>query len=581
MELNYLTPAAKLKIGQASQAGIKEVNEDCIGIRVPEQESLRLTKGVAFAIADGVSAASAGQQAAQICVQGLLADYFSTPESWSVKQSIHKVFSALNRWLFAKNQNIFADASGYLTTLSCVIIKSNTAHIFNVGDTRVYRIRNSNIELLTQDHVVKLNSQDSQLTRAMGLDLVVEIEYKAVEIEPHDIFLSCTDGVYRYISLTDLRMLASEASNDAELTAQKMLEVALKNGSDDNLSCQLAYVENLAKDNVDDVYLRLNKLPLLPPLNVGMKVDGLLVEKTLHENARSCVYLVKELATGTSYVMKTPSVQGGEDPSFLERFVLEEWMGKLLNSEQVVRVVQLDRPKQFQYYLTEFIEGQTLANWSATSKKRDVTTIIAWVEQIVKGVRAFHRREALHQDIKPDNLMLDRQGNVKIIDFGSIHIGGVHEISAAFERDKILGTEDYSAPEQVVDGLADPRSDMFSIAVVAYELLSGHLPYGEAFGNCRHWQEFSKLNYVSVCQHNPMVPEWMDAALKKAVSIHPDSRYSSLSEFIYDLKNPNSQLIQRRSLSLQQKNPLRFWQMVAALAMLGNLLTWLWFSYHR
>lgn len=581
MELNYLTPAATLKLGQASCAGVKEVNEDCIGIRVPEQDSLCVTKGVAFAIADGVSAASEGRQAAQICVQGLLADYFSTPESWSVKQSIHKVFTALNRWLFAKNQSVFAEATGYLTTLSCVVIKSNTAHIFNVGDTRVYRIRGASIELLTQDHVVKLNSRDSQLTRAMGLDLVVEIEYKAVDIEPHDIFLSCTDGVYRFISLTDLRMLVADAANDAESTAKKIIQTAIENGSDDNLSCQLAFVESLANDNVDDVYVRLNQLPLLPPLNPGMKVDGLIVEKQLNENARSSVYLVKDKESDQLYVLKAPSSQGGDDPSFLERFVLEEWMGKLISSDHVVKVVQLDRPKQFQYYLIEFITGQTLANWSATAAQRDISTIVSWVEQIVKGVRAFHRREALHQDIKPDNLMLDESGIIKIIDFGSIHIGGVHEISASFERDKVLGTEDYSSPEQVVDGVADARSDMFSIAVVTYELLSGHLPYGEGFGKCRHWQEFSKLSYVPVWHHNAMVPEWMDAALKKALSIHPDSRYSSLSEFVYDLKNPNAELVQTRSLSFQQKNPVRFWQIVSGLAILANLLTWLWHSYHH
>ncbi|HET8708137.1 MAG TPA: protein phosphatase 2C domain-containing protein, partial [Pseudomonadales bacterium] len=412
MELTYLAPAARLTVGQASQSGVKAVNEDCIGIRVPEQDSLRLTKGVALAIADGVSAASEGRQAAQICVQGLLADYFSTPESWTVKHAIHKVFTALNRWLYAKNQSAFADATGYLTTLSCMVIKSNTAHIFNVGDTRIYRLRGEQLELLTQDHVVKLNSRDTQLTRAMGLDLVVEIEYKAVEIEPHDIFLSCTDGVYRFISLSDLRMLVAAAANDPEAAAHAILERALKNGSDDNLSCQLAHVVALANDNVDDVYARLHQLPLLPPLDPGMKVDGLMVEKTLNENARSSVYQVWDPSTQTYYVLKAPNSQGGDDPSFLERFVLEEWIGKLIRSDQVARVIQLDRPRRFQYYLIEYIEGNTLATWSANADQRDVATVMEWVEQIVKGVRAFHRREALHQDIKPDNLMLDKSGRI-------------------------------------------------------------------------------------------------------------------------------------------------------------------------
>ncbi|HET8706049.1 MAG TPA: hypothetical protein VFM46_07085, partial [Pseudomonadales bacterium] len=148
-------------------------------------------------------------------------------------------------------------------------------------------------------------------------------------------------------------------------------------------------------------------------------------------------------------------------------------------------------------------------------------------------------------------------------------------IATAFERDRVLGTEDYSAPEQVVDGVADARSDLFSIAVVAYELLSGKLPYGESYGKCRHWQEYSKLKYQPVWRHNKMVPEWMDAALKKALSIHPDSRYSSLSEFVHDLKNPNAELMPQRALSLQQRNPVRFWQVIALLSLLANLFSWL------
>jgi len=580
MELEHLAPAARLAVGQASQAGVKETNDDCIGIRVPEQESLRLTKGVALAIADGVSAASAGKQAAQICVQGLLADYFSTPESWSVKHSMQRVFSALNRWLYAKNQSLFADDSGYLTTLSCLIIKSNTAHIFNVGDTRIYRLRGRQLELLTQDHVVKLNAHDSQLTRAMGLDAVIEIEYRTVEIEPQDIFLCCTDGLYRFLNAAQLSDLSALAVTDPERAVKELIDLALKNGSDDNLSCQLAYVSALAKDNVDDVYARLNQLPLLPPLNPGMKVDGLLVEEVVHENARSSVYRVTEADSGACYVMKAPNAQAGDDPSFLERFVLEEWMGKLIHSEHVVAVIQRSRPKQFLYYLTQFIPGQTLAQWSAQTESRDVSRIIEWVDQMVKGVRAFHRREALHQDIKPDNLMIDQSGMLKIVDFGSIRVGGVHEIATAFERDRILGTEDYSAPEQVVDGVADARSDLFSIAVVAYEMLSGKLPYGEAYGKCRHWQEFSKLSYQPVWRHNAMVPEWMDSALKKALSIHPDARYASLSEFIYDLKHPNTELMSRKGLSLHQRNPLLFWQVLAVLSLLANLFSWLWWARH-
>src|SRR5688572_6045335 len=125
--------------GQSSLAGRKAVNEDCCGIRIPDNYLLQ-TKGIAAIIADGVSSAAAGREASETCVHSFLQDYYSTPESWSTKTSVQKVLGALNRWLYGRSIRQHSTDLGFITTLSALIIKSATAYIFHVGDTRIYRL---------------------------------------------------------------------------------------------------------------------------------------------------------------------------------------------------------------------------------------------------------------------------------------------------------------------------------------------------------------------------------------------------------------------------------------------------------
>ena len=123
MDIDHLHSRLDVEASQHSSAGIKPQNEDSIGIRVPEGAALT-TKGIAMVIADGVSAAEAGKEASEACVKGFLSDYYSTPDSWSVKKSAHRVLTALNRWLYGQGQKFIDVHKGYVTTLSVLIIKS-------------------------------------------------------------------------------------------------------------------------------------------------------------------------------------------------------------------------------------------------------------------------------------------------------------------------------------------------------------------------------------------------------------------------------------------------------------------------
>jgi serine/threonine protein kinase len=181
-------------------------------------------------------------------------------------------------------------------------------------------------------------------------------------------------------------------------------------------------------------------------------------------------------------------------------------------------------------------------------------------EQIARGLQAFHRMEMLHQDLRPENIMIDSTGTVKIIDFGSTRVAGVMENAAPGERAYPLGTAQYTAPEYFLGEAGTTRSDIFSLGVIGYQMLTGKLPYGAEVAKTRTKAAQKKLRYQSLLDDHREVPAWIDAVLRKAVQPDPYQRYEELSEFIYDLRHPNAALLNQKIPPLLERNPLLFWK---------------------
>ena len=527
------------------------------------------TKGALAVIADGVSAAEAGREASETCVRNLLSDYFSTPDCWSVKKSVHQVLTALNRWLYGRSLSFADQRRGYVSTLSAVVFKSRNAYVFHIGDSRVYRWREGELSLLSRDHAMTVSDKQRYLTRAMGMDIRPDIDYRKLSLQVGDVFLLCTDGVYDFVGDQLMAELIPGAGEDIESVAELLLQRALDNGSDDNLSCQLLRVDSLPTQQVDDVVSRLTALPFPPFLEPGMSLDGYRIERELHASSRSQSYLVRDSDSDIRYCMKTPSVNYEDDPAYIERFVMENWIGSRINSPNVVKVVEPSRRKSCLYYLTEYIDGITLAQWIRENPKPAVQEVVYLVDQIARGLRAMHRKEILHQDIKPDNIILDRHGVAKIIDFGSCHAAGVAEIATPIDREVALGTASYSAPEYQVRKRAGPQAELFSLAVLSFEMLTGELPFGGQLERCRKPDDFLKTRYIAAYRINPLVPVWIDGALRKALRYHPESRHQDVSEFIYELQHPNNKYLEREFQPLLQRDPVLRWQLLSAVLGVG------------
>ena len=555
----------KISLGQYSDKGRKEINQDFHGICIPKEPQLS-SKGIAIALADGISSSDVSQIASETAVTSFLEDYFCTSEAWSVKKSAQRVLMATNSWLHSQTQQSqyrYEKDKGYVCTLSAMVIKSTTAHIFHLGDSRIYRLRADTLEQLTHDHRVWISQEKSYLSRSLGINPNLEIDYDALQVDKGDIFFLATDGVYEYTNTQFIIGAIHEYKNDLDKAAKAIADEAYRLGSTDNLTAQIIRVDELPGQAVDEIYQQLTELPFPPILEARAIFDGYKIVREVHASSRSHVYLAVDGDTNAQVIIKIPSIDLRGDPAYLEGFLMEEWIARRINSPYVLKPCLQTRKRNYLYIVTEFIDGQTLTQWMIDNPKRDLETVRGIVEQIGKGLRAFHRLEMLHQDLRPENIMIDSTGTVKIIDFGSTKVAGIMEITTSVERNNLLGTAQYTAPEYFLGENGSSLSDIFSLGVITYQMLTSKLPYGAEVAKLKTKAAQKKLNYNSALDTDRSIPVWVDEALRKAVHPIQSRRYADLSEFLFDLRHPNRQFLNKNRPPLIERDPVVFWKSIS------------------
>jgi serine/threonine protein phosphatase PrpC/predicted Ser/Thr protein kinase len=562
-----MSDALEVSIGQHSDRGRKAVNQDFYGACVPQAPALA-SKGIAVAIADGIGSSDVSQIAAEFAVIGFLDDYYCTSDAWSVRKSIERVLTATNSWLHSRTRCSpyrYEEDRGYVCTLSGLVIKSNTAHVFHVGDTRIYRALENRLEQLTEDHRVRVADGDSYLARAVGFKAQVEIDYQAFEIERGDVFLLATDGVYEHVDDAFVAAAIRRHRTDLDAAARAIVEEAYRRGSADNLTAQIVVVDNLPLRDAAETRRHSTDLPLPPLLQARDSIDGYTVQRVLHASHRSHVYLAVDAESRARVLIKAPSVDLTTDPAHLERFMLEEWIARRISSAHVLKPHPHTRARRSLYVVMEYIEGQTLAQWMIDHPQPELEAVRCIVEQIARGLQAFHRLEMLHQDLRPENVMIDGNGTVKIIDFGSASVAGIDELAGVREHSSVPGAVQYAAPEYFLGERGSERSDLYSLAAIAYQMLSGRVPYAGEAARARTVSAQRKLRYRSVLHAGSAIPRWIDDVLAKALDPDPARRHEALSEFVHDLRHPSPFFLARARPALVERHPVLFWQWLSAL----------------
>jgi len=569
----YLT----VEIGSSTTKGVKKENEDFVGSFIPENIHQLENKGIALAVADGVSSAEAGKVASETAVTNFIGDYFQTPDTWSVSHAGQKILTAINLKLYRKSHEFANDEKGYLCTFSGMILKSQIAHIFHAGDSRIYKLENNEIKKITNDHTVMIGKGRSILARAVGMDSQLNIDYSKIELKEGDRFLLSSDGIHDFISEDKIaKCLQSEQS--AQEKSNYLVELAKQNNSDDNISCIILQIVTLPKQSLNDFNTKLTRLPFPPELESGMKIDGFKIIKEIFASSRSQLYLVEDEDSGETVVMKTPSINFENDISYIDRFIQEEWIGKRIDTPFVAKTLRQSRQRNFLYYIMEYVKGETLEVWMKKNPFPRPKVAIKIIEQIAKGLQSFHSQETIHQDLKPGNVMVTEEGNAKILDFGSVYVAGIAEVFKPIEHEGALGTASYSDPQYLTGINSGIQGDLYALATITYEIFTGELPYGSAIEECQSVLDYDRLRYRSANQFNPVIPLWFDRALERGVAFDLEKRYSSMDDFLQDIHHPNPDYLLDDPTYKKDQNKALFWQFISGFMLLTVILVVILFS---
>ncbi len=559
----------KVSFGGFSMKGSKRINQDAFAM-LDSKGQEKHYKGIIACIADGCSSAKYAKDAANLAVTHFIREYTNTPISWSVKKSSSKVLAGLNQWLYSqssKHSSLGYRQADWLATFSSLILKSTTGYIFHLGDTRISVIRDGALQPLTRDH-----KTNQVLTKALGAELHQDIDFYEFDLQLGDIFVITSDGVHDFVSDRKTVDLVYCHAN-LELAAKLVCEEAQHNKSDDNLTCLLIKVTELPQKCLAESYKELTyrKVPLA--LRAGQKIDDYTIIRQIHASSRSHIYLAQQSIDSEPCVLKVPSINFQDDLHYLQGFMREGWAGQLINHANVMKVITTAPDSHFLYHVCEYMDGQTLRQWMHDVKQPTIAQVRSILEQIVTALRAFQRLDMVHRDLKPENIMIDANGKITLIDYGTVSSASLEEDITQLKDECAQGSVGYTAPETVLTLHADFKSDLFSLGVIAYELLCSNLPYKSLSNPNYHKLDYSFWQYRSIRHYRADIPFWLDQALMKAVAPQPKHRYQALSEFINDIKTENGDItVETRQFSFYQQHTLMIWKVVAIVQFLLLLI---------
>lgn len=543
----------QLSFAQASATGPRAENQDALRLVTPAPE-LAASKGYLFALADGVSQCADGGLAARASLQALAMDYYATPATWSVAQALDRLLLAQNRWLRAQGDQPL------LTTLSALVLRGRRFTLAHVGDCRAYRWHDDRLQRLSEDHVWDQPGMQHVLKRALGLDQHLLVDYLDGELQQGECYVLVSDGVWASLGDQHIQAVLREQP-DLQLAADTLVASAHYVGSRDNASALLVRVEQLGTANLGDTLVQLQQWPLPGLLRDGQAIDGWQVETRLAHSRQALLYRVRD-SLGQPWLLKTLPSASAHQPDAAQNLLLEEWFLRRVAGRHFPELHTASQ-RQHLYYVMREHKGLTLA---AQFAEQGPLPLAQWLEvarQLLQAIGILHRRNLLHRDIKPDNLHLGKDGQLRLLDFGLAYCPGLSEDPPH----ALPGTPSYIAPEAFEGHPPSPRQDLYAAGVTLYYLLTGHYPYGEveAFQRPRFGQP------VNAARYRPDLPQWLQHNLQQAVAADPLRRFETAEQWLLLLERGERQVLSR-PLPLLEREPLKVWRTLALLSLLLNLI---------
>ena len=545
----------QLSAGEATATGPRAENQDALRIVTPTP-ALAASKGSLFALADGVSQCADGGLAARATLQALALDYYATPETWAVAQSLDRLLIAHNRWLQANG-----GGQPLLTTLTALVLRGRRFTLAHVGDCRAYRWHADTLELLTEDHVWEQPGMQHVLKRALGLDQHLVVDYLEGELHEGESFLLVCDGIWSVLGDHGIRSIL-QAEAEPTAACQALVSAAHLAGSQDNASALLVRIEQLPQSALADTLAQLDQWPLPPKLRTGQTFEGWQVESLLGESRQSLLYRVHDNQQ-RAWLLKTLPPSRHNDPQAGPALLQEEWFLKRVAGRHFAEAHPLPQ-RQHLYYVQREYRGQTLAEQLRLNGPLALPHWLEIAPRLLRALGMLHRRNILHRDIKPENLLWSEDGELRVLDLGLAYCPGL----SRDEVHSVPGTPSYIAPEAFAGASPSAQQDLYAAGVSLYYLLTGHYPYGEieAFQHPRFGQPTAASRY------RPDLPTWLDDCLNRAVAANPAERFETAEEWLLLFERGEREAISSRPRPLLEREPLAVWRGLALLSLLANLV---------
>ena len=566
MTEDFATPRAS--IGFSSLTGPRPRNEDFVGAVLGSQLAVE-RRDLAAAIADGIGSAKGGREAAETAVRGFLDGFWDVPDTMEVQRAGARILDSLNAWINAQGRQD-PNLVGMDCTFTALVLRGRLAHLLHVGDTRAYRLSGDRLLRLTTDHVRDDRARSPMLTRAVGIEPELRLDYTSHPVKLHDRFLLCSDGVHGFLvddSIADILRVRSAPAD----TSRTLVQAALDAGSTDNCTALVLDVVALPTARSADIGSATMRLPLIPVPRVGDTVDGFVLNVLVSDGTYSRLFGAVDEVDGGTVVLKFPKPQVAAVATHHAAFVREAWVGTRVTSPWVAHVIELPPGRQtclytvMPLYTGELLETR-LARRPAVGLEEGRTIAI----RLAHAAAALHRAGIIHRDIKPDNVMLEAGGSLKLLDLGVVRLPGLED----FPPEAIPGTTAYMAPEMFTGEAGNAATDIYALGVAMFRTFTGAFPYGNPDATSASRQEQPR----DIATLRPDLPAWLQAVLGRAIALDPAERFADMAELAGEFEAGPSYapLPARRPPTLYERAPVRFWQAVAGLLGLTLLASLLW-----